>query len=207
MLPTGGTAASAGMEIPAPAILLLWHEHLPACIRIFAGRRIDVLISRSRDGEWAARACAGFGYRVHRGSSSGGSTGGLRQLARGMESGSGLAGMALDGPRGPRRIPKPGSLWLSRHSGAPVIPVWVEAPWSFRLKSWDGSVVPLPFSKVHVKIGAAFFPESVEAIAKAMEAVELKGGNPRNHREPEAVHEGVPEGAGASSQKPSAPIR
>jgi len=176
--------AATGQELPSRAVILLWHEHLPACIRIFSGRGIDVLISRSADGEWAARACTRFGYRVHRGSSSSGSTGGLRDLARAMESGSGVSdlsglsvaggrcGMALDGPRGPRRLPKPGSLWLSRHAGVPVVPVWVDAPASFRLKSWDRSVIPFPFSKVFVRLGEAFYPESVKEITEAMGRLE-----------------------------------
>ena len=159
--------------IPAKAIILLWHEHLPACIRAFSRRGIHVLISRSADGAWAAEACARFGYRVHRGSSSRGSLGGMRALARGLRdesSQSALAGMALDGPRGPRRIPKIGSLWLSRLADAPVIPVRVEAPASFRLKSWDRCVIPLPFSKVIVRVGKPFHPRSQEEIAAAMEA-------------------------------------
>ncbi|MDB5103879.1 MAG: hypothetical protein JWP91_1568 [Fibrobacteres bacterium] len=170
-------APPAGTGTPGPAVILLWHEHLPACIRIFSHRGIEVLISRSIDGDWAARACEGFGYRVHRGSSSKGGAGGLRALARGMEAGPGLAGMALDGPRGPRREPKQGSIWLSRRSGAPVVPVWVDAPRSFRLKSWDRSVIPLPFSEVIVHVGEAFHPESVEAISDAMEALERRAGN------------------------------
>ena len=40
--------------LPDRAVILLWHEHLPICIRAFSGRGIHVLISRSADGEWAA---------------------------------------------------------------------------------------------------------------------------------------------------------
>ncbi|HKP96710.1 MAG TPA: DUF374 domain-containing protein [Fibrobacteria bacterium] len=169
--------------LPGRAVILLWHEHLPACIRAFSHRGIGVLISRSADGAWAADACARFGYRVHRGSSSRGSMGGMKALARGMEDGSGLAGMALDGPRGPRRVPKDGSLWLARHAQAPVLPVWVEARSSIRLRSWDRCVIPLPFSKVIVHLGAAFHPESVEEIAEAMEGVERRGRGGRELRE------------------------
>lgn len=165
-------------SLPARAVILLWHEHLPACIRAFSGRGIDVLISLSRDGGWAAEACARFGYRVHRGSSSRGSTGGLRDLARGMETGSGLAGMALDGPRGPRRRPKEGSVWLARRAGVPVVPVHIEAPWSFRLRSWDRCLIPFPFAKVAVFLGEPFHPENPEEIRRAMLALERAGRGP-----------------------------
>jgi lysophospholipid acyltransferase (LPLAT)-like uncharacterized protein len=154
--------------LPDRAIILLWHEHLPICIRAFARLGIHVLISRSADGAWAAEACERFGYRVHRGSSTRGSLEGMRALSRALETGSARAGMALDGPRGPRRIVKPGSLWLARRARAPIVPVWVEAKACFRLNSWDRCVIPWPFSKVVIRVGEALLPASVEEIAHAM---------------------------------------
>jgi lysophospholipid acyltransferase (LPLAT)-like uncharacterized protein len=144
------------------------------CIRAFSHQGIHVLISRSADGAWAADACERMGYRVHRGSSSRGSMGGLRALAREMEKGTAWAGMALDGPRGPRRVAKAGSAWLAGFARSPVAPVWVEAPVSIRLNSWDRCVIPLPFSKIIVRVGTPFYPESVEEIAEAMERLELR---------------------------------
>jgi lysophospholipid acyltransferase (LPLAT)-like uncharacterized protein len=172
----------SGTDLPDRAVILLWHEHLPACIRAFSGKGIDVLISRSADGDWAALACERFGYRVHRGSSSRGSTGGMRALVRAMDNGIGLAGMALDGPRGPRRIPKEGSLWLARYAGVPVVPVFVEARNSFRLKSWDRCLVPLPFSEIRVNIGAPLRAEHLGEIAEAM--ADLENGIPRKRPGP-----------------------
>ena len=158
--------------LPDRAVIVLWHEHLPACIRIFSGRGIHVLVSRSADGDLAARACESFGYRVHRGSSTRGGAGGMRTLVRGMETDGGLAGMALDGPRGPRRVAKPGSLWLARRHSSAVVPVWVHAPWAFRLNSWDRSLIPWPFSKVTVRVGKPFHPLGEEQIAEAMRSLE-----------------------------------
>jgi lysophospholipid acyltransferase (LPLAT)-like uncharacterized protein len=167
----------AGATLPDGAVIVLWHEHLPVCMRAFAGRGIHVLISKSRDGEWAARACARMGYRVHRGSSSAGESrekafGGLRALARAAGSGPNLIGMALDGPRGPRREPKPGTLWLARRLRVPVVPVAVAAPNAFRLGSWDRALIPLPFSRVEIRLGPPVFPDSPADLARAMEAVE-----------------------------------
>ena len=161
-----------GSSLPESAIVLLWHEHLPVCIRAFAQRSIHVLISKSADGNWAARACAAAGYHVHRGSSSRGPLEGMRTLARVLDRGPAIVGMALDGPRGPRRTPKPGSIWLSHRAGVPVIPVHVSASRSFRLGSWDRALIPWPFAKVEVRLGAAFHPETLEEIEEAMERLE-----------------------------------
>jgi lysophospholipid acyltransferase (LPLAT)-like uncharacterized protein len=164
---------ASAQKLPDRAVVLLWHEHLPACIRAFSHRGIGVLISKSRDGDWAAEACKRFGYRVHRGSSTRGGAAGMRSLVRGLESGNGLAGMALDGPRGPRREVKPGSLWLARLAGIPVVPVSIKAPFSFRLGSWDRCLVPLPFSRIEVRMGPPFHPKGIADVEAAMRALEI----------------------------------
>lgn len=156
---------------PERGVLVLWHEHLPACIPAFARRRIGVLVSRSADGGLAAEACRRLGYRVYRGSGSRGALAGLKALARGMgEPGGGLAGMALDGPRGPRRQPKPGSLWLAAAAGVPVFPIAVKASFALRLETWDRCLLPLPFARVAVRVGPACHPADPEALRRAMEA-------------------------------------
>jgi lysophospholipid acyltransferase (LPLAT)-like uncharacterized protein len=164
-----------GVDLPPRGIILLWHEHLPICMRAFSGRGIHVLVSKSRDGEWAARACARMGYRVHRGSSSargdGKAFGGLRALARAAGTEPGLIGMALDGPRGPRRVPKPGSFWLAQRYSLPVIPVAVEARRGFRLGTWDGTLIPWPFSRVEIRVGRPIHTDSPDGISHAMRAV------------------------------------
>lgn len=160
-------------------------------MRAFSGRGIHVLVSKSRDGEWAAQACARMGYRVHRGSSSeagdGKAFGGLRALARAAGAGDAaggegvagrdgamagkksiLIGMALDGPRGPRRIPKPGSLWLAQRYSLPLIPVAVEARRAFRLGTWDRTLIPWPFSRVDIRLGEALHPRLMGDIEEAM---------------------------------------
>lgn len=158
----------AGSALPEHGILVLWHEHLPACIPAFARRRIGVLISRSADGSLAAEACGRLGYRVFRGSTSRGSLSGMKALARGLRAG-GLAGMALDGPRGPRRDPKPGTLWLAGLAGVPIFPIAVRASWALRLKTWDRCLLPLPFSRVEFQVGAACHPADLGEIRAAME--------------------------------------
>jgi lysophospholipid acyltransferase (LPLAT)-like uncharacterized protein len=158
--------------LPPRAIIVLWHEHLPACIRVFAHLGINVLISESSDGAWAAEACERFGFRVHRGSTSRGGAAGLRAMARSLGKDRGWAGMALDGPRGPRREAKIGSLWLSRRHGIPLVPVIVKAKPGFRLKSWDRCLAPFPFARIEVLLGKPFLPASCGEIDAAMRALE-----------------------------------
>lgn len=163
----------AGSSLPEHGILVLWHEHLPACIPAFARRRVQVLISRSGDGALAAEACRRLGYRVFRGSSSRGSLAGMKSLARALRSG-GLAGMALDGPRGPRRDPKPGTLWLASLADAPIFPIAVKASWALRLGTWDRCLLPLPFSRVEFRVGEACRPADAGQMRAVMEANQIR---------------------------------
>ncbi len=150
------------INLPSSGILTLWHEHMLCCLPAFAHRNMRVLISQSRDGEIGAWAAERFGYRVMRGSSSRGGAGALRELARDLSANGGWVALVVDGPRGPRRVAKPGAAWLSRETGLPVFHVTAEVKWGFRLNSWDRCVVPLPFSTVTLKLSDPVFQRSMQ---------------------------------------------
>ena len=111
-----------------------------------------------------------FGYRVVRGSSTRGGTDALRHLSHRLAIHGGWAVLVVDGPRGPRRISKPGATILSKLTGLPVVTVTAHATPSFRLNSWDQCVVPLPFAKVSLKLSAPFYPERAEEVDRALKA-------------------------------------
>lgn len=61
-----------------------------------------------------------------------------------------------DGPFGPYRLAKPGTLIIARASGLPVLPWAVSARPSFRLgRRWDRQIVPLPFCRLRLTEGAS----------------------------------------------------
>jgi lysophospholipid acyltransferase (LPLAT)-like uncharacterized protein len=135
-------------------ILAFWHRHLLLMPYAYRGRRISVLISRSRDGELIARTVARFGIDAARGSSSRGGAAGLRDLLRKAESGYDLA-FTPDGPRGPAGVVQPGVILAAAATGFPVQPVAIAASRARRLRSWDRFLVPLPLATVHVVYGEA----------------------------------------------------
>ena len=66
-----------------------------------------------------------------------------------------------DGPRGPRRVAKPGVAILSVRSQTPILPcVFIARP-AWRLHSWDKTAVPKPFSTVIAAYGEPILPQSV----------------------------------------------
>ncbi|MDR2580554.1 MAG: DUF374 domain-containing protein [Fibromonadaceae bacterium] len=134
--------------VPGNAVIALWHQDLPACLAAFKSRNIAVLISQSRDGSKFANLAQSLGYNVFRGSSSRGQSE-IKHLLKALKNGN-SAGMALDGPRGPALQAKPGAKWLAEKASVPLVSVNVKYSCAFRLKSWDKTFIPLPFSKVRV---------------------------------------------------------
>jgi lysophospholipid acyltransferase (LPLAT)-like uncharacterized protein len=134
--------------LPENVVFGLWHHDLPACMGAFRNRGITVLISASKDGEFAARVAQSLGYQVLRGSSSRRQTA-VRQLKVALEQGQSV-GMALDGPHGPPLQAKPGAAWLTSQTGCPAVLLAVYVKASFRIRTWDHMVIPLPFAKVKV---------------------------------------------------------
>ncbi|MDR3001066.1 MAG: DUF374 domain-containing protein [Fibromonadaceae bacterium] len=135
-------------KLPEPAVIGLWHQDLPACLAAFKRKDIAVLISKSQDGSKFARLAQSLGYNVFRGSSSRGQSE-VRHLLLALKSGN-SAGMALDGPKGPALVAKPGAEWLAEKAKVPLINVSVKYSCAFRLKSWDKTYIPLPFSKIEI---------------------------------------------------------
>ena len=99
-----------------------WHETvaLVACLMKNTGFR--TLTSHSYDGELAARTVEAFGMKALRGSSSRGGLQALTDMTEAMNTVPAL-GFNIDGPRGPRRVSKPGLAMLSARTGIPIITV------------------------------------------------------------------------------------
>ncbi len=123
-----------------------------------------VLVSEHRDGDYVARLIHHFGFGTVRGSSTRGGVQGLKGLVRAARSGRDLA-ITPDGPRGPSRELKLGALTAARVTGFPLVPVGVGITSAWQIRSWDGLLVPKPFSTVRVAYGLpTFVPRHVDRV-------------------------------------------
>ncbi|MGH9339067.1 MAG: lysophospholipid acyltransferase family protein [Acidobacteriota bacterium] len=139
-------------EREQPVIYSFWHNQIFSATHFWRFRNIVVITSQNFDGEYIGRIIEKFGYGAARGSSSRGAMRALLQLKKHLSAGGDVA-FTIDGPRGPIYEVKPGPLWLSQKTGAPIVPFHVEAQRFWRLRSWDRFRIPKPFSPVLVKIG------------------------------------------------------
>lgn len=135
-----------------PVLGLCWHGHLLVFAFRQRGAGLATLISQSKDGEYIARVVQRWGFTVLRGSSSRGGSGALRSMVRVLRDGQSLA-VTPDGPRGPRRRLKPGSLLAARMSGVPILPTAAAATRAWWLGGWDRFLVPKPLARVRLVYG------------------------------------------------------
>jgi lysophospholipid acyltransferase (LPLAT)-like uncharacterized protein len=133
---------------------MFWHARLLPLAYTHRGRKVAVLVSRSRDGELITGVIERLGFVVGRGSSSRGASEGVSELLRWAGRGHPLA-ITPDGPRGPAGEVKAGLVSLASRTGFPVIPVATAASASWVLPSWDGFRVPMPLSRVVAGYGPA----------------------------------------------------
>jgi lysophospholipid acyltransferase (LPLAT)-like uncharacterized protein len=142
-----------------------WHQRLLYHVHRLKKRNVTVMISQSRDGEFAARLVNCLGLKDVRGSSTRGGLDALKQLIRKMKDGAN-GGMIPDGPTGPPREAKIGTVILSRMTGAPIIPIAWGANRCWVMNSWDRFLIPKPFSRIVYYYGE---PISIPASAKGSE--------------------------------------
>jgi len=133
-------------------VMAFWHGRILPALYYFRHRNIAVITSDNFDGEWIARIIHRFGYTTARGSSSRHAARAALRAKRMMAEGHPV-GVTLDGPRGPALQAQPGAIWLAKVTGNPILPFHLESARHWTAPSWDGTQVPLPFSRVALVVG------------------------------------------------------
>jgi lysophospholipid acyltransferase (LPLAT)-like uncharacterized protein len=134
------------------AVYASWHQRMPYLSHAFGSYDMIIMVSQSRDGEYAARIALWLGFRNVRGSSTHGGSRALREVVRRIKSGE-TCGLFADGPQGPARVAKAGTPAIARSAGVPLIPVTWGADRCWVFNSWDRYLVPKPFSRVAMYYG------------------------------------------------------
>lgn len=157
-----------GIAVTGHMIIAIWHESMGIGIWFHRHAGFHTLTSLSYDGELAARIARRFGTLAIRGSSSRGGSEAVAGLTEALKHVPAV-GFTLDGPRGPRRVAKPGAAIVAARSGAPIIPHALIAQPAWRLPSWDRHPIPKPGARLIVAYGPCIMPppdDSPESVEK-----------------------------------------
>lgn len=143
-----------------PAVASFWHYSFMFIFYYLRKETAVVMVSASKDGEYISRVAKKFGHGTVRGSRKKGGLQAIKSLIRQMRNGRN-AGIVADGSQGPARVAQAGSIVLASRTGAPVLPmVWSCSRYK-RFGSWDGTVLPYPFSRIDF-----FYGEPLDVPAK-----------------------------------------
>lgn len=141
-----------------PFLLAFFHGRQFLLINEMEGRPGVIMSSISYMGEVQAGILKGFGFRVIRGSSSRGGARVLGQMIRFVRNGR-VGVFAVDGPRGPGGVVKPGVIFAARKLGVPIVPLTTSARPSLLFGSaWDRYVLPMPFCRGLILFGSPWHP-------------------------------------------------
>ncbi len=137
-------------------IYVFWHDRIFLSVYYFRFRRMVVMTSQSFDGEYIARFIGRFGFGAIRGSSTRGGVKALVEMIRLLREGLPMT-FTADGPKGPRRVAKPGAILLAKKTGSPIIVCSVEPQRFWSLGSWDKMQIPKPFARAKVFVSEPFY--------------------------------------------------
>ena len=146
-------------------ILSFWHNQILAMPTLYFGKpfAVSTLISLSRDGELAARIVRRWGIGAVRGSSSRRATAAMKELLRLGQDPHHHFALTPDGPKGPAFFVKEGLIVLAQRSGKPIVPLAISYQRYLQLNSWDGFLLPYPFTKAYFVCGnPVHIPEQLE---------------------------------------------
>ena len=163
-------------------ILMLWHNRLLMVANVlyhYAGDfKYRAIISNSRDGEplaifaesFAAAKVLRVAHQARREA--------LHQMVACLQNKE-IVIITPDGPRGPRYTMKPGTAFAAAEAGACVVPFSWSADRFWQLKTWDGMMIPKPFSRIQAVFGPAVevpaeveMPQRLEMLSQVMKQAE-----------------------------------
>ena len=165
-----------GIVPEKPCIVAFWHGYMLPGWKIFSGKNPSAVVSQSKDGQILSDLLVKWGFSLIRGSSSKDSKIVLDEMVR--EASNKYLLITPDGPRGPYQKFKPGAVVVSHRAGVPLILANIHIHWKFTfIKSWDRFELPMPFSKVKIRISEPIkIPKeaSREYISKIIDECEKK---------------------------------
>jgi lysophospholipid acyltransferase (LPLAT)-like uncharacterized protein len=154
----GDEHMTAALASSPSLIPVYWHQHQLFCAKYLLeqsprGLKLGFLISPSVDGEIGVMIVSRFGGHVIRGSASHTGARALRDYYEALTKLGISPSITPDGPKGPRFVFKPGAILLSQMSQRPILPLAFAASRAW-LIAWDKFVIPWPFSRIVIAVGA-----------------------------------------------------
>ena len=164
-------------------IYALWHDQLLLSPFTWqAKNRIDILISKHKDGDIIADLIKYHGFNSIRGSTNNPSKekekntiSSIRKIIKTLKANVSI-GITPDGPRGPRHRVSEGTINIARISNKKILPMALAYKEQWVLNTWDKFIIPKPFNKIcivwgdpiDIEINKIDVPMQQEALEKSL---------------------------------------
>ena len=148
----------------SPILLCMWHGNFIFPMIYFKRflPQIQVISSTHNDSNILANVLKKYGFYLIKGSSSRGAKNVLKEMIGAYKQSDSIIAITNDGPKGPPRIAKEGSVALAYKLNAHIVFMTGRASSFWKIKTWDHFVFPKPFSKNTVYIKKIKFPEGLD---------------------------------------------
>lgn len=183
---TPDVATIQGIMAAERVVLVTYHGlffHLLACARLTSpyGRPLVVMTSPSYDGQLLAAFLRSFGIHSVRASSRSRSMVGGKEFIRRVQAGD-LGLIAVDGPRGPCCVAKPGFLKIAALARAQLLLIVTSASYGVTFGTWDRAHLPGPFARIDLSVELLPAPsrdgvlEKLSSVSMAMQTLARQTG-------------------------------
>jgi lysophospholipid acyltransferase (LPLAT)-like uncharacterized protein len=141
-------------------IYALWHDQLLLSPLTWQSKkRIDILISKHKDGDIIANLIKFHGFNSVRGSTNNpnkekekNSISSIRKILKSLKNNISI-GITPDGPRGPRHKVSEGIINIARISNKKILPMALAYKKKWILNTWDKFIIPMPFNEICIVWG------------------------------------------------------
>jgi lysophospholipid acyltransferase (LPLAT)-like uncharacterized protein len=164
-------------------IYALWHDQLLLSPFTWQTKnRIDILISKHKDGDIIADLIKYHGFNSIRGSTNNpnkekekNTISSIRKIIKTLKANVSI-GITPDGPRGPRHKVSEGTINIARISNKKILPMALAYKEQWVLNTWDKFIIPKPFNKIcivwgdpiDIEINKIDVPIQQEALEKSL---------------------------------------
>jgi len=141
-------------------IYALWHDQLLLSpLTWLSKKKINILISKHKDGDIIADLIRFHGFNSVRGSTNNpnkekekNSVSNIRKILKSLKNNVSI-GITPDGPRGPRHKVSEGTINIARISNKRILPMALAYKKKWILNTWDKFIIPMPFNEICIVWG------------------------------------------------------
>ncbi len=138
-------------------IIAYWHGNMFIPYLKLAKYRFNILAGFHRDAELGVNIGERLGWKFLRGSSSQNGSEVFQQIVELLSKPNNVLAITPDGPKGPAKIPKPGTVRAAQKTGVPIIPAAGRSRRSWGFTNWDTFHVAKPFTRIELKFGEPLY--------------------------------------------------